>query len=62
LPAVDLALGLLARVAITFLELAHQDLGVSLDLIDLIVRQLAPLFPDLPLELNPLPFQVSRFM
>src|SRR5262249_9220660 len=57
LPGVDLALGLLAAVAVSFLELADQDLGVPLDLIDLIVRQLAPLLPDLALELSPLPFQ-----
>src|SRR6059036_1586415 len=56
-PAVDLTLGLVASVAIALLELAHQDPGGPLDLIDFITPELAPPLPDLPLELSPLPFQ-----
>src|SRR5688572_6510407 len=43
---------------VPFLELAGQDLGIALNLIEVVVRELAPLAANLPLQLEP--FSLER--
>src|SRR5712691_2061271 len=49
-----LFLGLVPRVPVALLEQAEQLLGLALDPVEVIVRELAPLLLDLPLHLPPL--------
>jgi hypothetical protein len=55
-PAVDLALSFVAGYAVPLLDLAHELLGISFDLIEVIVGELAPLLASPAFELRPLAF------
>src|SRR5215467_14090094 len=48
---------LVARVAVSLLEQTEDLLGSALDLVEVVVRELAPLLLDLALHLGPLAFQ-----
>lgn len=56
-PIIDLALGLVASNPVTFLDFTDKLFILSLDAIQIIIGQLAPLLTNAPLELIPLPFQ-----
>src|SRR5262249_35236386 len=56
-PPIELALRFFAGTAVALLQLAGEDLGVSLDLIDVVVGELPPLLANGPLELRPLPLE-----
>src|SRR5262249_54065798 len=57
IPAVELALRFLAIAAITLLDLPDEHFGMALCLIEVVVRELAPLLSDLTLQLRPLSLQ-----
>src|SRR5262249_57859584 len=56
-PAIHFLLGLLPAPAVSLLDLADQLLVVTLHLVDVVTRELAPLLPNLALDLRPLPLQ-----
>src|SRR5215468_9134944 len=56
LEGAHLAFGLVAREAVLLLDLAHELVALAVDDVELVVRQLAPLFFDLALELLPVAF------
>jgi len=56
-PGIELSLGFVFRDAVPFLESAHQLLTPPLNLIEVVVGQLAPLLANPTLELRPLTFQ-----
>src|SRR4051812_34809811 len=56
-PVVDIARRLVAGNAIAFLHFADELIFSSVELIDLVVGQLAPLFLDAAFELGPLAFE-----
>src|SRR5262249_23507847 len=51
---IDLALRLVLSTAVALLDLPGQDLGVAVDLIEVVVGELTPLFADVALQLLPL--------
>ena len=53
-PRVDLPLCLIASDAVAILKLADQLFGAPLNLIHVVISQLAPLLANLALELHPL--------
>jgi hypothetical protein len=57
IPRVELPLRLIACDSVAFLNLADELLALTLNLIKIVVGELAPLFSYLALELRPLPFE-----
>jgi hypothetical protein len=55
-PPIDFALGQFLGVAVTLLKNAEQFGAFAVDDLDIIMRQLAPLRPDLAFELRPVSF------
>src|SRR6185369_7893139 len=53
--AVDLLLGLVLGNAVLFLDLADELITLASDPVEVVVRELAPLFFHLPLHLLPIP-------
>jgi len=52
-----LLFSLVSSVPVALLEQTEQLVGFALNLVEVIVRELAPLLLDLPLHLPPLPLQ-----
>lgn len=51
-PAIELAFRLLIGVAVTFLNQAEQLVALAFDDMDIVIRQIAPLRPDLAFKLR----------
>src|SRR5690242_16149269 len=60
IPLVVFAFGLLARVAIAFLQLTQELVAFAGDLVPVVVRQFPPFFTHFPLHLLPLAFELVR--
>src|SRR5262245_20429622 len=58
--AVDFSLCLVLGAAVALLNLAGEDLGIAVNLIQIVVSELAPLLPDPALQLFPLSLQDLR--
>jgi hypothetical protein len=54
---VDLALGFVALIAVTFLNSADELFGIALRARNIVIRELSPLRLDFPFELPPFAFQ-----
>src|SRR5262249_11455980 len=57
IPILDLSLRFFAGDAVALLDPANQLLSTALDLIDVVIGQLAPALAHFPLELQPLAFE-----
>jgi hypothetical protein len=53
----DFTAGFFFRSTVALLNLSSEDIGIALDLIEVVVGQLAPLLSDMALQLLPLPLE-----